>query len=98
MREDYRIFLDSKAGLISGTLKLSNHEGITSGEMELGNFPLVLSNVEFDGKKRSFQGTLGLEDKTLEFRAEGELEDDVLDVMLRAADKQMLITGFLQTE
>jgi hypothetical protein len=96
MREDYRIFLDSKAGLISGTLKLSSFEGIASGEMELGSYPLELSDVQFDGNKRSFHGTLELNDRTLEFHADGELEDDVLDVMVRAADKQMLITGFLQ--
>ena len=98
MREDYRIFLDSKVGLISGTLKLNNRKDFASGEMELGSFPMSLSKVKFDGNKRSFHGTLGLKDRTLEFQAEGELEDDVLDLMLRAADRQMLITGFLQTD
>ncbi|MCI6831278.1 MAG: hypothetical protein MR896_04225 [Clostridiales bacterium] len=96
MRENYRIFLDSKAGLISGTLQLACHEGTASGEMELANVPLALSQVEFEGNKRSFCGTLSMEGMSLDFQAEGELDDDVLDVMVRSGGRQMLITGFLQ--
>ena len=96
MRENYRIFLDSKAGLISGTLRLACHEGTASGEMELANVPLALSQVEFEGNKRSFCGTLSMEGMSLDFQAEGELDDDVLDVMVRSGGRQMLIPGFLQ--
>ena len=96
MRENYRIFLDSKAGLISGTLRLACHEGTASGEMELANVPLALSQVEFEGNKRSFCGTLSMEGMSLDFQAEGELDDDVLYVMVRSGGRQMLITGFLQ--
>ena len=37
-----------------------------------------------------------MEGMSLDFQAEGELDDDVLDVMVRSGGRQMLITGFLQ--
>lgn len=96
MREVYQIFLDSKEGLVSGALQLDQNGDQTTGQMELYGFPLMLSDVCFEGNRRSFHGTINLENQTLDFRAEGELEDDVLDVMIKAAGKQMLLTGFLK--
>lgn len=98
MREVYQIFLDSREGLLTGALQL-DHDGTEgSGQMELYGHPLPLSDVCFEGNKRSFQGVLRLAEQEISFRAEGELEDEVLDVMIRTAKDQMLVTGFLQTE
>ena len=98
MREVYQIFFDSKAGLIPGALRLSQNGGVSSGELEMFGNPLTLSDVQFDGNRRRFQGSLNLDDQLLNFRAEGELEDDVLDIMVQGAGRKMLWTGFLQKE
>ncbi len=98
MREVYQIFLDSRVGLLTGALQLE-HDGVQgTGEIELYGHPLPLSDVRVEGNKRSFQGVLRLAEEEVSFRAEGELEDGVLDVMIRTARDQMLVTGFLQTE
>lgn len=98
MREVYQIFLDSREGLLTGALQLDHNGTEATGQMELYGHPLPLSGVRFEGNKRSFQGVLRLEDREVDFRAEGELEDEVLDVMIRTAGNQMLVTGFLQSE
>ncbi len=98
MRETYQIFIDSGAGLLTGDLRLDPQD--CSGMIEMYGRPLALSDVRFDGNRRSFQGSVLLEDEHIEFIAEGELEDEVLDIMLHAqsSDQKILMTGFLREE
>lgn len=94
MRETYQIFMDSGTGLLTGALHLNPQD--CSGTIEMYGHPLELSEVHFDGNRRSFQGVLALKDRSVDFTAEGELEDEVLDVMVQASGRKILMTGFLK--
>ncbi|MGN1014412.1 MAG: hypothetical protein ACI4PM_03525 [Butyricicoccus sp.] len=96
VQEAYQMFFDTKAGLIPGTLRLEQDGQETGGEMEIFGNTLELVNVTMNGSRREFRGTIALEDEKLTFRAEGEVEDGILEMDVKTEAKDMRLTGFLK--
>lgn len=96
--EKYQVFFDTYAGLIPGTMELSQREGASSGRIIMDGHPLDLCDVAFTGDQRSFSGTLKIKDQSIDFNASGELDDGVLDIKVRSGYSSLLLTGFLIDE
>ena len=93
--EKYQVFFDTCAGLIPGTMELSQEENRTSGRMIIDGHPLDLSDVLFSVTHRSFSGSLSVQEHNISFLANGELDDDVLDIKIKSGYSSLLLTGFL---
>lgn len=79
-QEKYHIFLDSPAGLLSGSLHLRETKTGLSGYIMMMGHGSAITDGKIDGDMRHFNGTVFLRDEEVAFEAIGELCDGILDL------------------
>ena len=92
--ERYQIFLDSKTGLVPGTLDLCQTEQGVTGYVTMIGHGTEITSGTIEGNERRFDGTIWYKEQEVLFSADGEVNDEVLELNVHIGELLIPLTGF----
>ena len=92
--EKYNIFLDSGSGLLPGTLHLDETAEGLSGRITMLGHGTDITEGTIDGDERRFTGTIWYDEQEVPFSANGQVNDDVLELDISIGELVISLNGF----
>ena len=93
-QEKYTIFFDTGTALLPGTLNLYQTDESVSGDIMLLGHGTSIDSGEMQGNARRFAGSIWYKEQEVPFRAEGIVNDGLLDIDISIWDQVFSLTGF----